>query len=169
MPNSRESSHLLLEEVDDHEGLSGEALEFPPQAAELENSTVVYPMQPACQREARLHPCLSGQVVSPNDPGEGSWSCPSCDTVLTTKLGLLNHEKSHKRQEIRERMPALTIPVGPARRKAQRRRRIKAISTGHPRDMPLAPPPQDQNILTLPLRQQVGNPMPESTLHREEE
>ncbi|GFW64522.1 c2H2-type domain-containing protein [Trichonephila clavipes] len=173
MPNSRVSSYLL-QELDDHEGLSGEALELPPKAVGPENSTVVCPVQPASKREAhsaslplsevnvgfsgaranfgqaapntcKKNPCLSGQVVSLNGPGKGSWPCPSFDTVFTTKLGFLNHEISHKRQEIRKKMPALTIPVGPARRKAQRRKNIAAISTGDPGDMPLAQPPQSSS------------------------
>ncbi|GFT94134.1 c2H2-type domain-containing protein [Trichonephila clavipes] len=114
-----------------------------------------------------LHPCLSGRIVSPGDPGEGAWPCPSCDTVLTSKLGLRNHMDAHKRQEIRETMPVLSIPEGPARRKMRRRKRIAAISTGHPGDMPLAPPPQEQNVLTPPPT--GGELIMKMTLHREEE
>ncbi|GFW79646.1 c2H2-type domain-containing protein [Trichonephila clavipes] len=97
-----------------------------------------------CGRRIRCrpmrHPCLINCTVGPDDPSADSWPCRECEMVFPTKLGLLNHEKTHKRQAISEGMPPLIIPEGPARRRARRRNRLAAISTGEPGNMPLAPP-----------------------------
>ncbi|GFW78936.1 retrovirus-related Pol polyprotein from type-1 retrotransposable element R2 [Trichonephila clavipes] len=96
-----------------------------------------------CGRRIRCkpmrHPCLVNRTVGPNDPSANSWQCSECEMAFPSQLGLRNHEKTHRRQAIAEGVTPLVIPEGPARRGA-RRRRLAAISTGEPGDMPLAPP-----------------------------
>ncbi|GFT51368.1 c2H2-type domain-containing protein [Trichonephila clavipes] len=104
------------------------------------------------RKKPTFHPCLANRTMCSDTPDAGSWPCSECGTIFTTKVGLLNHEKTHKRQAMSERMPALQIPEGPARRRTKRNKKLATFSSGDPGDMHLAPPPSNAPDIQDPSR-----------------
>ncbi|GFR24058.1 retrovirus-related Pol polyprotein from type-1 retrotransposable element R2, partial [Trichonephila clavata] len=94
------------------------------------------------------HKCLVDIGLTHHRGDHGEWPCPECDFVATTKNGLQNHAKSHRRREVEDKMVPLRLPVRPRTRKAIRRRKLEPLSTGEPGEMPLAPPPDSPQAVT---------------------
>ncbi|GFW62213.1 retrovirus-related Pol polyprotein from type-2 retrotransposable element R2DM, partial [Trichonephila clavipes] len=85
------------------------------------------------------HPCLKATGMMLKKVGQNAWPCEECGESFTTKIGLNNHAKVHKRNEVADRMVQLDIPEGPQTRKARRQGRLRPLSEGDPGDMSLAP------------------------------
>ncbi|GFR10566.1 hypothetical protein TNCT_301551 [Trichonephila clavata] len=92
------------------------------------------------QSKPALHPCLEGvlSVVTTDSPG-CNWPCVECGVIFTTKNGLLNHEKYHKRRRLQEKMPKLRVLEGPKARRIKKMKKLAPILTGEPGTRSLAP------------------------------
>ncbi|GFQ69986.1 hypothetical protein TNCT_534671 [Trichonephila clavata] len=93
---------------------------------------------------------------------EGTWSCADCDFVATTRNGLLNHAKVHKRARLREDIPPLLIPLDPKTRRRNKRKKLASLTTGQPGDTPLAAPAID-----LPASEDLSREEENATRWRE--
>ncbi|GFT18699.1 hypothetical protein TNCV_2276971 [Trichonephila clavipes] len=81
------------------------------------------------------HPCLEAAGTMLKEVGQNAWLCEECGESFTTKTGLNNHAKMHKRTEVADRMVPLEIPEGPQTRRASRQGKLKPISEGDPGNM----------------------------------
>ncbi|GFW16080.1 retrovirus-related Pol polyprotein from type-2 retrotransposable element R2DM [Trichonephila clavipes] len=88
-----------------------------------------------------LHPCLQQLEQNEREARTGAWPCQHCEETFPDKKGVLNHERTHRRNAIRESLPTLNIPEGRRDRRARMRERLAPLITGEPGDMRLAPPP----------------------------
>ncbi|GFQ93580.1 hypothetical protein TNCT_476411 [Trichonephila clavata] len=94
------------------------------------------------QSKPALHPCLDGVLSFATTDSSGcNWPCVECGVIFTTKNGLLNHEKYHKRKVIQEKLPKLRVIEGPKARRDKKKKKLAPILTGEPGTRPLAPVP----------------------------
>ncbi|GFR02262.1 hypothetical protein TNCT_446621 [Trichonephila clavata] len=108
------------------------------------------------------HPCFKNSSLMQGGTREGTWSCADCDFVATTRNGLLNHAKVHKRARLREDIPPLLIPLDPKTRRRNKRKKLASLTTGQPGDTPLASPAID-----LPASEDLSREEENATRWRE--
>ncbi|GFR09850.1 hypothetical protein TNCT_313811 [Trichonephila clavata] len=75
------------------------------------------------QSKPALHPCLDGVLSFATTDSSGcNWPCVECGVIFTTKNGLLNHEKYHRRKMIQEKLPKSELLKGPRLGETRRKR-----------------------------------------------
>ncbi|GFR00695.1 retrovirus-related Pol polyprotein from type-2 retrotransposable element R2DM [Trichonephila clavata] len=111
--------------------------------------TLQCPITSSCGKtihQPAKHKCLLGASLV-IDSKEEQWACHECDFSATTKIGLDNHLKTHKREAAAAVLPKLVIPSSTASKKKKIKTKLDPISTGDPGGAQLAPPaaPQVRN------------------------
>ncbi|GFQ96499.1 transposon TX1 uncharacterized 149 kDa protein [Trichonephila clavata] len=75
------------------------------------------------------HPCLKdAPLLVPSN--EGEWQCEDCSFKATSKVGLDNHAKAHRRQVAIQALPPLSIPTSSKNKKKRRKKKLNPISSG---------------------------------------
>ncbi|GFQ96477.1 hypothetical protein TNCT_256241 [Trichonephila clavata] len=108
------------------------------------------------------HKCLVEIGLTHHRGDHGEWPCTECDFIATTKDGLHNHTKSHRRREVEDKMVPLRLPVKPSTRKANKKKKLAPLSTGEPGEMSLAPPPTYHKRLLMSQVKMTQMPPAES-------
>ncbi|GFQ70126.1 retrovirus-related Pol polyprotein from type-2 retrotransposable element R2DM [Trichonephila clavata] len=85
------------------------------------------------------HKCLLGASLVLESKGE-QWACHECDFSATTKTGLDNHVKMHKREAAAAVLPRLDIPSSTVKKRKKTKAKLDPISSGDPGGAQLAPP-----------------------------
>ncbi|GFR30369.1 uncharacterized protein TNCT_216741 [Trichonephila clavata] len=108
------------------------------------------------------HPCFKNMSLMQGGTLEGKWSCADCNFVATTRNGLLNHEKVHKRERLRQDIPPLQIPLDPKTRRRNKNKKLASLTTGQPGDTPLA-----ARAIDLPTSEEQSREEVNATRQRE--
>ncbi|GFU50719.1 hypothetical protein TNCV_241051 [Trichonephila clavipes] len=76
------------------------------------------------------HPCVVRYLQNEREAEEGAWPCADYDESFPNNLGLLNHQRMHRRNAQQEKLPALRKPEGPRERRARLREQLAPLTTG---------------------------------------
>ncbi|GFY44120.1 retrovirus-related Pol polyprotein from type-2 retrotransposable element R2DM [Trichonephila inaurata madagascariensis] len=93
------------------------------------------------RKKPSQHPCILNHAMREDQSAASEWPCADCEERFTSRMGLLNHQKSHRRRALIEELPVLKIPDGPKQRRAKKDKKLAPLSAGDPGSMRLAPPP----------------------------
>ncbi|GFQ91952.1 hypothetical protein TNCT_89151 [Trichonephila clavata] len=96
----------------------------------------------SCQKrivQPARHQCLKGASLFIRS-SQGAWECEDCQFKASTKVGLDNHQKAHRREAAVLELPQLVIPEPSSKRAKKKKARLAPLSSGDPGVARLAPP-----------------------------
>ncbi|GFQ68235.1 c2H2-type domain-containing protein [Trichonephila clavata] len=85
------------------------------------------------------HRCLKGASLVTRS-SQGTWECEDCQFKASTKVGLDNHRKTHRREAAVLELPQLTVPETSSKKAKKKKARMAPLSSGDPGSARLAPP-----------------------------